>query len=71
MSEEIEIGSVVQLKSGGPAMTVANLGESQLGTMTAWCEWFDEKRQPRKETFTLTVLKLYKPQTLSRPMLRG
>jgi len=34
-----EIGAVVRLKSGGPAMTVAYVLE-EYGAWSAWCEWF-------------------------------
>ena len=37
-------GDVVQLKSGGPKMTVSNIdSESGSGT-TAWCQWFVDKK---------------------------
>lgn len=34
-------GDVVQLKSGGPIMTVRWCQERN-GVMTAWCDWFDK-----------------------------
>lgn len=45
MADEIKAGDVVQLKSGGPAMTVAK-AELWNGVMRAHCEWFvDGKNQ--------------------------
>lgn len=44
MSVEFVIGDVVQLKSGGPVMTVTSVGDSY-GTPTVWCVWFDLKGQ--------------------------
>lgn len=32
-------GDVVRLKSGGPRMTVTNVGD-RLGTASVWCSWF-------------------------------
>lgn len=32
-------GDVVRLKSGGPRMTVTNVGD-RLGTPSVWCNWF-------------------------------
>lgn len=36
---EFKIGDVVQLKSGGPLMTVSSVGEKS----TVNCYWFNEK----------------------------
>jgi uncharacterized protein YodC (DUF2158 family) len=36
----IKAGDVVQLKSGGPAMSVAWLGKSTVGVDVASCVWF-------------------------------
>ena len=36
----IKPGDVVQLKSGGPAMTVSKVGTLR-GTPSAWCNWFE------------------------------
>ena len=35
------VGDVVRLKSGGPAMTVTDIGDDSFGTMTVWCAWFE------------------------------
>jgi uncharacterized protein YodC (DUF2158 family) len=61
MPDEIKVGDVVQLKSGGPDMTVNQI--DKLGTMSgegplsAWCCWFDNNREEKKGTFPLTSLK--------------
>ncbi len=47
-------GDVVQVKSGGPAMTVA--GDDGFGRTI--CEWFDGKKQ-MSGTFNAAVLKLF------------
>ena len=41
--EELKIGDVVQLKSGGPKMTICRTGDySPAGpAQGAYCEWFD------------------------------
>jgi uncharacterized protein YodC (DUF2158 family) len=60
MADEIKAGSVVQLKSGGPHMTVAWV-EDELGTRQAYCEWFIQDKAPWKKegsTFPITSLKL-------------
>lgn len=53
---EIKAGSLVQLKSGGPLMTV-NFVENSSGTEEASCSWFvkDKKENSR---FPVTSLKL-------------
>lgn len=59
MSDEIEVGDVVQLKSGGPNMTVSKIGHadmSQVGPVHAWCAWFDSKGDEKRGNFPLTSL---------------
>jgi uncharacterized protein YodC (DUF2158 family) len=51
------IGDVVQLKSGGPLMTVANPNARAGGQSVVGCVWFDE-RKPCSEVFPADVLKL-------------
>ena len=46
--EELKVGDVVQLKSGGPSMTIANIGDytsSGGGKEGAYCVWFDGKEK--------------------------
>lgn len=52
-------GTVVQLKSGGPRMTV--VGENLvLGVETGqvYCEWFDSKNNAASGAFSETSLKI-------------
>lgn len=58
MSGEIKIGDVIRLKSGGPRMTVSEVDEDSGGTMSVWCEWFDEKNVAQRGTFSLTSVAL-------------
>jgi len=48
-------GDIVQLKSGGPKMTV-KWCEDQHGEMTALCQWFDGAKRS-EETFAPETLK--------------
>lgn len=68
MSEEIEAGDVVQLKSGGPVMTVTSVGD-YMGERTVWCEWFDGKK-PYKDAFALIAVKKYAPRPIGRNNIR-
>lgn len=52
-ANQIEPGSIVKLKSGGPPMTVAWVEEGE-----AYCEWFDSKGEPRGQRYSLVVLQL-------------
>jgi uncharacterized protein YodC (DUF2158 family) len=53
---QINAGDVVQLKSGGPEMTVSNLHQWQ-GRTEANCEWFEGSKN-HSNSFPLTSLKL-------------
>lgn len=56
MIDAIKAGVVVQLKSGGPHMTVSNLREWQ-GRTEANCDWFDGTKM-QYGSFPLTSLKV-------------
>lgn len=64
MADEFKVGDVVQLKSGGPRMTVSQI--SATGTradLHAWCDWFIQDKAPWKKdngVFPLTSLKVIK-----------
>lgn len=56
-NDEFKKGDVVMLKSGGPAMTVSNTGESSFGGgFKVWCVWF-EKTKKFEDTFEPEILK--------------
>jgi uncharacterized protein YodC (DUF2158 family) len=53
---ELKAGDIVQVISGGPRMTVTQVGEDSLGTTTAWCVWFEGTKK-MEGTFPMTALK--------------
>ena len=58
MTAKWKPGDVVHIKSGnGPIMVVA--GDDEIGHIM--CEWFDEKRQHQKSTFSPDVLEKHEP----------
>lgn len=50
---KFEVGDIVQLKSGGPKMTVASIGpQSSLGGKDyVWCKWFDSHDVDHEEGY--------------------
>jgi uncharacterized protein YodC (DUF2158 family) len=59
-ADEIKAGDIVQLKSGGPRMTV-NWAEDDYGTKKANCDWFVQDKAPwRKENGSFPVTSLRK-----------
>ena len=53
---DIHKGDSVRLKSGGPLMTVENIGKQQYrDDEFAWCVWF-EKTVSKRDTFPLFAL---------------
>lgn len=55
-------GAVVELRSGGPVMTIEKIG-MRYGSPDryAWCQWFDQMRL-RDGVFALHSLAVRKPQ---------
>jgi uncharacterized protein YodC (DUF2158 family) len=52
---ELKVGDIVQLKSGGPKMTVDRIFKDAFGAMAARCSWFEENK-PMTQSFPLTSL---------------
>lgn len=50
-------GSIVQLKSGGPKMTIDKYGTFMCSTGYL-CVWFDDKNEPRSQVFAEQLLEL-------------
>jgi uncharacterized protein YodC (DUF2158 family) len=48
---QFKVGEVVQLKSGGPKMTVQNIQGNEV-----WCTWFDEQKKPQRHWFAPEML---------------
>ncbi|ARP68127.1 MULTISPECIES: YodC family protein [Mesorhizobium] len=60
---EFAAGDVVQLKSGGPQMTVEQVGKTSMTDEDGvWCVWFEKignKQVVQRETFPPVALKKY------------
>ena len=56
-------GDTVRLKSGGPIMTVTNIGD-RMGELAVWCMWF-EKMKKMEDTFPPEALE---KRRLSQPV---
>jgi uncharacterized protein YodC (DUF2158 family) len=63
MTTEIQVGDVVKLKSGGPAMTITAIDET---SKKAFCEWFESTEQ-HQGTFVLAALKPSNPSDRPKP----
>jgi uncharacterized protein YodC (DUF2158 family) len=66
MADDFQVGDTVQLKSGGPLMTVDSLGVERQGSTTqgVYCSWFEKikgKQQVSKQWFPLTSLNKVNP----------
>jgi uncharacterized protein YodC (DUF2158 family) len=58
-NNSLNAGDVVQLKSGGPWMTVQRTYDSrEIGALKAVCEWFIEGGTPKEQAFAVTSLQL-------------
>ena len=45
MVEDLKVGDVVQLKSGGPKMTIEQIGDFNRTHIEAKCVWFNETKR--------------------------
>lgn len=69
MDHEFKAGDVVRLKSGGPDMTVEDIGKYGMGATTdrAKCVWFEGTKR-KDDLFELATLRIADtpPITMSR-----
>ena len=45
MPDQFKPGDVIKLKSGGPRMTVTQVGNNFLGSQKVWCDWLEESKK--------------------------
>lgn len=64
MAEELKPGDTVRLKSGGEKMTIGSISED-LGTLTAYCVWFDGKKRTEGAFPVVTLEKVGKSDRIS------
>jgi uncharacterized protein YodC (DUF2158 family) len=71
MTEELKAGDVVQLKSGGPHMTIEGIGKYGMGAATdqAKCVWFEGTKR-NEGYFELHMLSKVQPRQPAR-LVRG
>lgn len=62
---EFKAGDVVQVVSGGPRITVIDVGKTKLGVLSAWCVWFEGTKQIEGR-FPVVALKHAPVPNLSR-----
>lgn len=61
MADEFNTGDVVQLKSGGPLMTIESVKNNDTsGRPTVYCTWFEKDEQKRGH-FPLVGVETYEP----------
>jgi uncharacterized protein YodC (DUF2158 family) len=58
---EFKIGDTVQLKSGGPIMTVVNVDKNLSGSQTVQCTWFTKDEVTKHETFLAASVRAANP----------
>jgi uncharacterized protein YodC (DUF2158 family) len=72
---EFNPGDVVQLKSGGPLMTVEQVGQKAMtGESAVWCTWFEKvgnRRVVQRDTFPPETLAAARPGLASISVVRG
>ena len=58
--QKFKVGDVVQLKSGGPTMTVTDVA----GTDAVSCVWFDSNNKETSGKYPEAALNIYKGPTI-------
>ena len=59
MQNEFQLGDLVQLKSGGPAMTITEIRDD-VGDDVVWCKWFANNKT-ESDSFPPLALKKADP----------
>jgi uncharacterized protein YodC (DUF2158 family) len=56
MTAQFNIGDTVQLKSGGPPMTVTGYGKDEEGNPRVTCAWFDHEQNAKTGVFPVEAM---------------
>lgn len=64
MTEHLKIGDVVQLRSGGPKMTVVWIDMNVPEHPTVGCSWFDDQGKEHKGDWPLPSLIKFPPESI-------
>jgi uncharacterized protein YodC (DUF2158 family) len=56
MTAQFKIGDTVQLKSGGPPMTVTGYGKDEEGNPRVTCTWFDHEQNAKTGVFPIEAV---------------
>ena len=54
-----KLGDVVQLKSGGPKMTVTSVGKDDKGNDVIWTVWFDSAEKESHGHYPANAVTLF------------
>ena len=71
MEHDLKAGEVVRLKSGGPKMTIQDVGNYSTMGLAAKCVWFEASKR-HEDVFALAMLE--RPEVPGRsdmPLMRG
>lgn len=66
MAISLQPGTIVQVRSGGPIMTVVGEHSSHGVSMGVNCEWFDDKMQVKSAPFAETSLRELSEEEIER-----
>lgn len=59
MNRKLKLGDVVRLRSGGPHMTISEIGKYGYDDVEKFkCRWFDDKHKPTELIFAYEELEL-------------
>ncbi|AIN20337.1 DUF2158 domain-containing protein [Yersinia rochesterensis] len=58
---EPKIGELVTLKSGGPTMTIKNIGYTKQSSCELTCVWFTKDEQLNEGAFRSEIIERVKP----------
>ncbi len=62
MAEQFNIGDTVELKSGGPLMTITGQEKGNKGNQQVMCTWFDREQNMKTGVFPVQAIQECTPR---------